>query len=242
MYQRHEQRDLRPRNAESNREEDFYNTYNGPQERWEQPDEYGRRQHSAGSPDDWQGHSAARYNSIAASMTPRRYRDDFNPNWMTRGGASEYRHNSSGQGDIENRRRWDAMSANGDYGDGQLRRNEPGEFVGRGPKGYSRSDQRMEEDINEELTRHPHLDATEIQVQVKDGVATLTGEVRTKQCKRTAEDIAEDVSGIRDVQNQLRVVAASTAMTNDTSGAGRQGRTTDRNAGDRAPRSGSSTH
>ena len=41
--------------------------------------------------------------------------------------------------------------------------------VGRGPKGDRCSDERIEEDINEQLTRHPEIDAGEIEVKVKNG-------------------------------------------------------------------------
>ncbi|BDC50005.1 transport-associated protein [Bryobacterales bacterium F-183] len=173
-----------------------------------------------------------RYTGSATTNAARRYQDQWSPDWMTRGGAPEYRRNSSGQGEMYGLRQetsWDSDSLGqqqqhrgiadhqnernfgtssfgeqpvSGYGSGYNR----GEFAGKGPKGYTRADLRMEEDINEQLTRHSELDATDIEVSVKEGVATLTGTVRTKQCKRTAEDLAEDVSGIKEVNNQLRVV------------------------------------
>ncbi len=45
-------------------------------------------------------------------------------------------------------------------------------FVGRGPRSYRRSDARIEEDVNEELTRHPDLDAGDIEVKVENGEVT----------------------------------------------------------------------
>jgi osmotically-inducible protein OsmY len=80
-----------------------------------------------------------------------------------------------------------------------------GQFSGRGPKGYSRSDDRIKEDINERLTHDPDIDAWEIEVQVSSGEVTLTGTVDDRNAKRRAEDIAEAVSGVKDVQNQIRV-------------------------------------
>jgi hypothetical protein len=80
-----------------------------------------------------------------------------------------------------------------------------GRFAGKGPKGYQRNDERIKEDINEDLTQHPDLDATEIMVQVRSGEVTLTGTVDDRQSKRIAEEIAERVSGVKDVQNQIRV-------------------------------------
>ena len=83
-----------------------------------------------------------------------------------------------------------------------------GQFAGRGPKGYKRGDDRIREDVNEELTRHPDIDATEIEVKVENGEVTLTGIVDERRTKRLAEDLAERCSGVREVHNQLRVQPA----------------------------------
>jgi osmotically-inducible protein OsmY len=80
-----------------------------------------------------------------------------------------------------------------------------GRFSGRGPKGYRRSDDRIREDVSEELTRHPEIDASEIDVQVQNGEVTLTGKVEDRHQKRLAEDLAERCSGVNDVHNQLKV-------------------------------------
>jgi hypothetical protein len=80
-----------------------------------------------------------------------------------------------------------------------------GSHVGRGPKGYKRSDERIREDVNEELTRSPDIDAFEIEVRVENGEVTLTGMVEDRHAKRHAEDLAERTSGVTDVHNQLRV-------------------------------------
>jgi hypothetical protein len=79
-------------------------------------------------------------------------------------------------------------------------------FAGRGPRGYRRRDERIEEDVNEELTRHPGLDATEIEVRVKEGEVFLSGTVHDRHAKRLAEDIAESCSGVIEVSNEIKVV------------------------------------
>jgi osmotically-inducible protein OsmY len=76
---------------------------------------------------------------------------------------------------------------------------------GRGPRGYRRSDERIREDINDRLTDHPYIDATDVEVSVASGEVTLTGAVESRQAKRLAEDIAESVSGVTNVENRLRV-------------------------------------
>ena len=76
---------------------------------------------------------------------------------------------------------------------------------GRGPRNYSRSDDRIREDVNDRLTDDPHVDASEIEVAVSNREVTLTGTVSTRFEKRHAEDLAESVSGVTHVQNNLRV-------------------------------------
>ena len=88
---------------------------------------------------------------------------------------------------------------------------EAGQHRGRGPKGYQRSDARILEDVNDRLTEDPHLDASEIEVRVENREVTLTGTVNSRFEKRHAEDLAESVSGVTHVQNNLRIQQAADA-------------------------------
>jgi hypothetical protein len=80
-----------------------------------------------------------------------------------------------------------------------------GSFAGRGPRSYRRSDDRICEDVCEALTRHPAVDASDIDVRVENGEVILTGTVDDWQMKRLAEDMAEGVSGVINVRNEVRV-------------------------------------
>jgi hypothetical protein len=80
-------------------------------------------------------------------------------------------------------------------------------MTGKGPRGYSRSDDRIREDVCDCLTDDPHLDASSIEVQVRSGEVTLSGTVDSRNAKRHAEDLAERASGVKNVQNSLRVQA-----------------------------------
>jgi len=82
---------------------------------------------------------------------------------------------------------------------------QAGQHRGRGPKGYQRSDDRILEDVNDRLTEDPHIDASEIEVSVANREVTLSGTVNSRFEKRHAEDIADSVSGVTHVQNNLRV-------------------------------------
>src|SRR5919199_732705 len=84
----------------------------------------------------------------------------------------------------------------------------PGPFAGRGPKGYQRSDERIYEEVCELLTQHPQLDASDIEVSVRNAEVTLKGTVDSRRTRRMAEEVAESASGVKDVHNELRVTQA----------------------------------
>ena len=98
-----------------------------------------------------------------------------------------------------------------DRGDGAFDRgaarepwSEPN-YAGRGPKDYQRSDERIREEVSERLTDDRRVDASDVVVEVKNFEVTLSGTVRDRDQKRRAEDLAEQVSGVREVSNHLRV-------------------------------------
>lgn len=101
----------------------------------------------------------------------------------------------------------------GDFGEGSYDRMTRGSFKGmsdhrgRGPRGYRRSDERVREDVCEALTEDSYLDASNMEVQVKDCEVTLSGSVTSREDKRRAEDLVERISGVADVHNQLRVAS-----------------------------------
>ena len=78
-------------------------------------------------------------------------------------------------------------------------------FYGKGPKGWTRSDDRIKDEVCETLYSSYEVDASDIEVQVKEGTVTLIGTVNTRAMKRLAEDLIDDVSGVLDVQNQLSI-------------------------------------
>jgi hypothetical protein len=76
---------------------------------------------------------------------------------------------------------------------------------GRGPRNYQRSDQRIREDICDRLTDDERIDASEIEVTVANGEVTLSGTLRSRNAKRWATQLAEQVSGVKDVHTRIRV-------------------------------------
>lgn len=80
-----------------------------------------------------------------------------------------------------------------------------GRFKGKGPKGYTRSDERIREDISDRLSDADDVDASEIEVTVSNGEVTLSGTVNDRYEKRRAEECAEQVSGVINVENRIRL-------------------------------------
>jgi len=80
-----------------------------------------------------------------------------------------------------------------------------GVYRGIGPKGYHRSDERIKDDINDRLSDDPYVDASDVEVLVENGEVTLSGRVMSKAIKRRAEDIAESVSAVSNVENRIRI-------------------------------------
>jgi hypothetical protein len=93
---------------------------------------------------------------------------------------------------------------------------------GRGPKGYRRSDERIREDLADCLTDDARLDASDIEVEVRDSEVELNGTVRSREDRRRAEDLAQDIAGVRHVQNNLRVERAGDAGYSAAAGAVRR--------------------
>jgi osmotically-inducible protein OsmY len=76
---------------------------------------------------------------------------------------------------------------------------------GKGPSGYARSDERIREDVCDALSDDDNVDASGIEIAVKNGEVTLSGTVHDRRSKRMAEDCIEHVRGVKDVTNNIRV-------------------------------------
>ncbi len=126
-------------------------------------------------------------------------------------GNNGYRNSAYGNNHDYRRNWWNKTKdeVSGWFGDenAQQRReqDQAGEHRGKGPKGYVRTDERIKEDIHERLTEDATIDASEIEVDVRSGEVFLKGTVRTRQEKRKAEDIIENVSGVKDIENHIKL-------------------------------------
>jgi hypothetical protein len=91
-----------------------------------------------------------------------------------------------------------------------------------GPKGYTRSDERVREDISERLMQAYDVDSSEVTVQVSGGKVSLEGTVPTREMKHAIEDIADSAAGVKEVDNRIRVAGSSISSPSATAtGVGR---------------------
>jgi hypothetical protein len=107
--------------------------------------------------------------------------------------------------------------------------------VFRGLKGYTRSDDRIREDVCDrinDLSERMNADVSEVEVRVQNGDVTLTGALRDRWHKHLVENAADSVGGVKDIHNQIRVRRdeqpgqPGDPFSRSTEGAGSQGRGT----------------
>lgn len=78
-------------------------------------------------------------------------------------------------------------------------------FYGKGPKNWTRSDELVREDVCEALYESYDVDASDIEVEVKEGLVTLKGSVNSRFAKKEAELCIEYLRGVVDVINELKI-------------------------------------
>lgn len=130
---------------------------------------------------------------------------DYNSSYGNEGWRDNYRNEDRGWWD---KTKDEVASWFGDD-DAERRRSRDemrsGQHRGKGPKNYTRSEERIKEDVSDILANDSFLDASDIEVNVKDGEVTLNGYVDSRYSKHRSEDLTEDIMGVTHVQNNLRV-------------------------------------
>jgi hypothetical protein len=92
-------------------------------------------------------------------------------------------------------------------------------LTGKPPKGYRRSDERVRDEVCERIARSG-VNADAVEVAVSNGEVTLTGFVERRDEKRAIEDLADDVFGVDEVHNHVRVRREGQPSTQPLPGAG----------------------
>ncbi|WP_422650277.1 BON domain-containing protein [Cupriavidus sp. H18C1] len=162
--------------------------------------------------DDWPGRNYA--------VPEHRYGGDYREEWSGReagrqsAGELSYGGSYSRYGRDERDERDDDREEHGPlYNIGRRIGEAVSEFFGTddrsqrrvGPKGYRRSDERIREAVCERLAYAEGLDVSEVTVDVNGGIVKLAGTVRDRNEKYDIEDLVDNVFGVTDVENDIRV-------------------------------------
>jgi osmotically-inducible protein OsmY len=78
-----------------------------------------------------------------------------------------------------------------------------------------KSDSELQRDARVELVRAPGVDAERIEVRVQDGVAILTGNVRSEAESWSAADAVGRVPGIQSVSNETMIARKTSVLPAD---------------------------
>jgi osmotically-inducible protein OsmY len=87
-----------------------------------------------------------------------------------------------------------------------------GLHAGKGPRGWTRDDARLREEVSDRLMEDRLLDARGVEVLADDGVITLIGEVPGASDVAHAEMVARETAGVMEVRNQLRYLPGRRAV------------------------------
>jgi osmotically-inducible protein OsmY len=123
--------------------------------------------------------------------------DDISSNYdRTSSYKENYRSLGEGHPDGDESATWNPPRSN-HHG---VRKNQ-----GKGPRSFKRTDDRIMEIINDRLMEDAYVDASDVEVSVRDGNVVLTGTVHSREARYRAEDIAFSVAGVQQIENRLRV-------------------------------------
>ena len=81
----------------------------------------------------------------------------------------------------------------------------PGTLDRDTPRGARRSDGQIKNELETLLREHGQVDSGDIQVDVRDGVVTLSGMVSSPAELEAAVGIADNIIGTKEVKNQLTI-------------------------------------
>jgi hypothetical protein len=110
---------------------------------------------------------------------------------------------------LRNKENWDnpnsATSMNSPVWNDEDNWDPPGPLAGKDPEALTRPDSAIRAQINDRLALEAPFDTKDIEVTVKNHQVTLSGTIHSKKHRHLVEEIANSVSGIEAVQNNLAV-------------------------------------
>ncbi len=83
----------------------------------------------------------------------------------------------------------------------------------KGPKGYQRSDERIKRRcVSDRIWHLDRIDASDVEIHVQNGEVTLTGTVTDRRAKWDLENLVDQIGGVNEIHNQLRLRRDESAM------------------------------
>jgi osmotically-inducible protein OsmY len=169
--------------------------------------DYGRRDYGRSQLGHNFGSGGTSYQNQGYGSSADNYRSHYDDGSRRQSGNDYRNEGREGQGWWDRTRNQVASWFDKDDNDDRhtMERRQQGSHSGKGPKNYQRSEERIREDICDRLSDDAQVDATGIAVEVQGTDVILTGLVTDKSEKRRAEDIAENIPGVKHVENRIRV-------------------------------------
>ena len=78
-------------------------------------------------------------------------------------------------------------------------------FFGKGPKNWDKSDEKIREEVCETLYVNRYVDASDIEVEVRNAVVFLSGWVNSRDEKKEVQDSLEALCGVKEIRNELHL-------------------------------------
>lgn len=176
--------------------------------------DYGRRDYGRSQLGHNFGSSGSSYQNQGYGSSADNYRSDYNNDNRNRYSGSGNNPGFTPQGRDDDDRGWwdrtrDEVSSWFGDDDAERRRNMDSPYEGghrgKGPRDYQRSQDRIREDVCDRLSDDDRVDASDIQVEVQGNDVILRGTVHSKAEKRRAEDLVESISGVKHVENRIKI-------------------------------------
>lgn len=79
------------------------------------------------------------------------------------------------------------------------------DFSGIGPKGYKRTDERLQDEVCDLLAKDRNIDASNLFVAVENGIVKLAGTVPKREDRYLVERAVDGIWGIVDIENGIKV-------------------------------------
>ncbi|MFZ9611348.1 MAG: BON domain-containing protein [Methylococcales bacterium] len=79
-----------------------------------------------------------------------------------------------------------------------------------------KTDLEIRDDVLIELKRNPHIHASQIGLEIRDGIVTLSGHVEHFCEKWNAEQTAKQIKGVRAIVQEIKVILPGSSIRSDT--------------------------